>query len=421
MLVKFVTSGFKLFDKSVELDLAVSKGKNTIEFGDKNILKSAIIYGANNSGKSSFIDAVKAMKELFREGSIHNFPFFPYQNIFSKDSPISFEVEFIENEYTYVYGIEIISEENLNEYLYINDKIVLSRGKDEGVLDLKYFQEDVYKSTYDFLNSNELFITKVLSFSKKLTNTHVSNILKFFNKLRFFDNNTNDQFADLMIECLEDKNKSNLYNSLLEKADISLLSRTLTDEIGIPDFDEEALIMEFRKNKDIKSEDVEMLLKVIRIKSVYKHGNESKVVPSNIFDSVGTAKFSNLLLLVMDAIQNELILIVDEIDNSLHFRITRELIKLMNSEKNKKSQFIMSAHDIKLLTPLLFRKEQVNLIERSNEDIEMYSLGDFEEIRNDSSFENLYIKNKVGALPHPDLEEVYSKWVESNQGKKKED
>lgn len=421
MLVKFVTSGFKLFDNSVELDLAVSKGKNTIESGDNNILKSAIIYGANNSGKSSFIDAIKGMTVLFNNGSLDKFPFFPYQNIFSKDPKISFEVEFIEKDFIYVYGIEIKNEENLSEYLYINDKLVLSRGRDEEVLDSKYFEEDVYRSTYDFLNFNELFLTKALSFSKKLSNIHVNNVHKFFSKLRFFDNNTHNQFADLMIACLEDKTKSKLYNALLEKADISLLSRVLTDEIGIPNVDEEALLKKIRNNKEIKSEDIEMILKAIKIKSVYKRGNESKVVPSNIFDSMGTAKFSNLLLLVMDAIENELILFVDEIDNSLHFRITRELIKLMNSDVNKKSQFIMTAHDIKLLTPLLFRKEQINFVERSKDDVEMYSLGDFEEVRNDSSFENLYIKNKVGALPHPDLEEVFAKWAESNLEKSKED
>lgn len=420
MLVKFVTSGFKLFDKSVELGLAVSKGKNTIESGDKNILKSAIIYGANNSGKSSFIEAIKAMTVLVNDGSLEKFPFFPYQNIFSKEPNISFEVEFIENDWTYVYGIEVKDQENLSEYLYINDKLVLSRGKQE-VLDSKYFQEDVYRATFDFLNSNELFLTKALSFSKKLTNVHVNNVYKFFSKLRFFDNNSHDQFADLMIACLEDKKKSNLYNALLEKADVSLLSRVLSDEIGIPNLDEEALLKEIRNEKDIKSEDIEMFLKTMKIKSVYKRGDESKVVPSNIFDSMGTAKFSNLLLLVMDTIENGYILFVDEIDNSLHFRITRELIKLMNSDVNKKSQFIMTAHDIKLLTPLLFRKEQINFVERSKDDVEMYSLGDFEEVRNDSSFENLYIKNKVGALPHPDLEEVFAKWVDSNLEKSKED
>jgi hypothetical protein len=214
---------------------------------------------------------------------------------------------------------------------------------------------------------------------------------------------------------MENETKKSAFNAFLEKADISLVSKELTDEIGIPDFSEEELLKEINKDDQIDKKDIDLILKAIRIKSIYKHGQMKKKVPSEYYDSVGTSKFTNLLLIILSAIENNEIVVIDEIDNSLHFKITRELIKLMNSEINSEAQFIMTAHDIKLLTPLLFRKEQINIIERSKEDVEMYSLGDFEEVRNDASFENLYIKNKVGGLPNPDLSEVLMKWKESLQ------
>jgi len=415
MLLRFLTSGFKLFDESVDIDLLVNKGKNIIEQDDKNILKSAIIYGANNSGKSSFIDAIKYFKLFFQKGDLIDFPFFPLKNFFSEQKPISFEVKFIEGQFIYDYGVEILDENNLKEYLLINDKLVFSRGDEDNIeLDKRYFIDEVYQSNYNFLNNTELFISKMNSFSKKVTNEHVNNIHHFFSKLRFFDNNERSSFIDLMIECLENEHKRKLYNNLLKNADISLMGKELTEEIGIPGFDEDAFLKDVSKNDEFDKEDIELLSKSIRVKSIYKHGDLNKKIPADIFDSIGTSKFSNLLLLILNTIEKEEILLIDEIDNSLHFRITRELIKLMNSNMNLKSQFIMSAHDIKLLTPLLFRKEQIYFIERNSDNVDMFSLGDFEDVRNDTNYENLYIKNKIGALPHPDLDEVITKWQEYN-------
>jgi len=216
---------------------------------------------------------------------------------------------------------------------------------------------------------------------------------------------------DLIVECLEDEKKRKQYNALLAKADISLCSKELTEDVGIPDFDEEKIRNSIKKEKDVDDEDIDILMKMFREKSVYQQKEKDVKVPSSIFDSVGTNKFSNLLLLILNFIENGNILLVDEIDNRLHYRIARELIQLMNSENNHKSQFIMTAHDIKLLSPLVFRKEQINFIERSKDDVVMYSLGDFDEIRNDSSFKNLYIKDKVGALPRPDLGDVFKQWA----------
>jgi uncharacterized protein len=410
MLKSFTVSGFSLFDEPVSLDLTASKGKNTVSLGDSNILKSSILYGANNSGKSSFIEAIGVMAALFQKGELKGFPFDQYHNFFTPDSPIAFETSFIENGRDYTYGLQVPDMDHLVEYLDIDGKHVLYRGPEhDDILDKKHFPEQVFQSTFKALNPDELFMSKASNYSKKIHNIHALDVLHFFDSLRLYDNNKRGVVIDLMIGCLEDPDKLARYNAMIAKADLSLIRKELSDSTDLMAGKEASLLKSMKRDK-LSQKDIEEVMKYLRIKSVYKHGNTSKSVPSELFDSVGTSKFSTLLLLVMEAIEHGRILIIDEIDNSLHFRLSRELIQMMNADMNKSAQFIMSAHDIKLLTPMLFRKEQINFLDRTENRVEMFSLGDFDEIRNDSSFENLYVKDKVGALPNPDFNEVIKAW-----------
>jgi uncharacterized protein len=415
MLKSFTVSGFNLFDQPVTLDLVASKGKNTVSLGDSNILKSSILYGANNSGKSSFIEAIAVMAALFESGELKAFPFEQYHNFFTPNEPIAFETTFVLDGHEYTYGLQIPDMDHLVEYLDIDKKTVLDRGPGrDDFLDMKHFPETVFQSTFGALNPDELFMSKASNYSKKIRNIHADNILHFFNSMRIYDNNERGILVDLMIACLEDPDKLARYNAMIAKADLSLIRKELTDSTDYPAETEASLLKSMKKDK-MSQKSIEDVMKYLRIKSVYKHGETSKSVPSELFDSVGTSKFSTLLLLVMDAIEHGRIMIIDEIDNSLHFKLTRELITLMNSPMNTGAQFIMSAHDIKLLTPMLFRKEQVNFLERTEDRVEMFSLGDFDEVRNDSSFENLYTKDKVGALPKPDFNEVIKAWDDSGR------
>jgi len=57
-------------------------------------------------------------------------------------------------------------------------------------------------------------------------------------------------------------------------------------------------------------------------------------VSSMIFDSTGTKKLAALASYVLDALEQGRILVVDELDNSLHFKLTHEIIAMFNNEMN---------------------------------------------------------------------------------------
>ena len=87
MLIDFSVSGYKVFDSKIEFTMIGDKkfkNKNCV-FNCKEfeILKSAIIYGPNNTGKSTFIDSIFLLKQIIEkeivdkkileDKSIHNF------------------------------------------------------------------------------------------------------------------------------------------------------------------------------------------------------------------------------------------------------------------------------------------------------------------------------------------------------------
>ena len=103
------------------------------------------------------------------------------------------------------------------------------------------------------------------------------------------------------------------------------------------------------------------------------------------------------------------ILIVDELDNSLHFKLTRAIISLYNNELNKSAQLICTVHDVTLLDcKKMFRKEQVWFSYKDRDNAYLYSLSEFtackDGIRGDEDdLIDKYKKGIFGALPEPDL------------------
>ena len=133
-----------------------------------------------------------------------------------------------------------------------------------------------------------------------------------------------------------------------------------------------------------------------------------KSLPSLIFDSTGTKKMAALASYVISALENSRILVVDELDNSLHFRLTRGIIALFNNELNSNAQLIATVHDVSLLDcQKLFRKEQIWFTHKDKENVYLYSLAEFTAekygIRDTSDIIEKYRKGVFGALPEPDL------------------
>lgn len=120
MLIQFSVTNFRSIKDKVTLSMLAGNVKehpeHLISYANEKYLKSAVIYGANASGKSNIIRAFSFMVDFVLNS--HNLqlhkkiPRYPFQ--FDKDTqhlPGKFEVIFISNGICYAYGFSINDDE----------------------------------------------------------------------------------------------------------------------------------------------------------------------------------------------------------------------------------------------------------------------------------------------------------------------
>ena len=137
MLIQFSVRNFRTFKDKATLSLVASNyDKETREDDnvsgannyDLRLLKSAVIYGANASGKSKFIEALLFVKQFAITSSKESqkgdsIPVESFKlNFESESEPSEFEVLFISNNVMYRYGFEVNREKVISEWLFYKPK-----------------------------------------------------------------------------------------------------------------------------------------------------------------------------------------------------------------------------------------------------------------------------------------------------------
>ena len=133
MLIEFRVANFcSLRDEQV-LSLVASKDKmlqetHTVATGLKaapHVLRSAVVYGANASGKSNLIKALQTMRGIVAESATvmqprQTFAVPPFRlDAQSAQAPTTFEVTFILDGVRYQYGFSLTAQRVVNEHLLV--------------------------------------------------------------------------------------------------------------------------------------------------------------------------------------------------------------------------------------------------------------------------------------------------------------
>lgn len=396
MLLEFTVGNFLSFKEKKTLSLEAGSIKelkdNVVQEGKYKLLRSAVIYGANSSGKSNFIKALDFMITTISKSSKLNStdklnvnPFL--LNTETEKLPSYFEILFIENKKRYRYGFEIDNDKIHSEWLYI--------------LNEKSKKEDLY-------------------FIREINGIGVSEI---FAEAKGLEGKTRDNALFLS---LADQFNSDIAKTLMEKiSDMKIISGidhqdsiSMTDTLyGLDGY--KTTVEDFIKKLDLGfssfniDADTDKSFKN-RLRTLHnKFDNKGNIVSQREFkmneqESSGTNKLFDLSGYIVFTLQFGLILVVDELDAKLHPILTQEIIRLFNNpETNQKNaQLIFTTHDTNLLGANLFRRDQIWFTEKDNlETTDLYSLIEFKDengktIRNDRSFEADYIRGRYGAIPY---------------------
>ena len=108
--------------------------------------------------------------------------------------------------------------------------------------------------------------------------------------------------------------------------------------------------------------------------------------------------------------------IVDEISARLHPVLTKFIVDLYQSEKNKKAQLIFTTHDISLMNRKQFRRDEIAFVDKNKRgESSIYTLADIR-ARSDASFSKDYLYGKYGAIPvirdyEEEVKEMVGEWT----------
>ena len=400
MLISVKINNCFAFNEEVEFSLKADLRTKKFPFNyytndNVNILKSAIIYGPNNTGKTNFIKCIREIKN-----TLLNKESYLISNIFNTHNNVaSIELKFLDKNEIYSYSYKY--NWRRGEYLYEKfAQLIIDEHKNEK--EKIYFLRDIVNNQFASIDQELEKTLSILSKDNILIYTldtekfpilnDIKNILvSFGEKIVVIDmNNTNDQKE---IEILKENNEhSKKLVELIKSADLYL------DNLY---YDENA---DLSFAQDVKEEFREKL----KLVSVYKN----QKMPSFLYDSVGTRKFSSLAAYIVDCLEKGKILFVDEIDSSLHFKLTRAIFSLYNNDVNQQAQLICTSHDVSLLDcKRLFRKEQIWFTDKDDYTTKLYSLKNYlaneDGVRSDSDIYDLYSKGLFDAIPEPNLMEIF--------------
>ena len=430
MVLKFTLKNYRSYKGEAEFNLlaetARAKSENFFEIPEFEsskkkfkILKTAVIYGANASGKSNIIKGLNDLIHyiLDKPKVTSNVPIYtPFQFAAETAKANSkFVLTFIgPKDCMYVYSLEvnkrIVLREQLDYYPAGKSLTILDRQNNEESLneqpDGKIIESDMIESIVLEGKKYTLFKNQLLLsiFVEEPHEILTSVYLYFKNN---FGQHTGELVSkeDVSKQLVTDKSLNTRLKQLLCAAD------TKINDFFIVDLRE---TLEKLKNENpqvaMESADsfFELTMHNFYESGILKHGNSPLFLSE---ESQGSQTLFSLGTRILKALEEGKTLIYDELDTSLHPYVTKMLVMLFLSKKiNKKNaQLIFTTHDISLLDEDLLRKDQIWFAEKDEQGVsDFYSLQDFDNVREDIPFDKWYMAGKFGGLPNiGEIEKIF--------------
>jgi AAA15 family ATPase/GTPase len=398
---------------------------------DISILKSAIIYGANASGKSNLIKIIAFLKASVTRG-IKPESSIPINAFKLSDKgqrrPSKIEIEFKTRGICYAYGLTFNSKIIIEEWLYkINrrtERKIFERSSTanstEVIFDKVKFKTAEEKQFAHFIGKgtppNKTFMRE----SKERNIAHIEDINNAYN---WFDTSLKILFpkttvTGLEFQLAENKDLADSMTKFLSyfKTGISQLIKTeidpFSDLLDLPNDlvkevsntigkDKRVVITSQDGSKSYAMEiDQDGELKAYKLNSIHINKKGEKVTFELNEESDGTRRIIDFVPALIELTKNESVYLIDEIDRSLHPMLSRAILKyFFEASSTISSQLIATTHESNLLDLDIIRKDEIWFVERDKDgSSKLYSLSDFKP-RPDKDIKKGYLNGRYGAIP----------------------
>lgn len=377
MVLEIALTNFFSINEKITLDLQAANIQttearaldgNTFRVGKERLLKTVAIYGANASGKSNIIKAIKAAVDMILDSHNYNegdsFGFKPFK-FGRNDIPSEFYIRFIVNGIEHEYSFSCTRDEIITENLYYYPKgrkaLIFSRDERKaGGKKEKYEFTTVIRRPMD-VASNTSRKTLFLSRASQMDREKAKEIYRWFNEQLVFSYRGN---ASVATDRFLGDNKDAVLR-VLKAADSDIVEFTYKDgEL-----------------------------------TTFHRRNPSLPFDFNTEESEGTKILFRIMLTVMDVVRNNKVMFLDEVETSLHTRLVEYLINLFHNSRS--AQLVFTTHNTHLLDMTRFRKDQIFFVnKRDDGSSDLYSLFDYKDFREKMDLEKAYLQGRFDAVPY---------------------
>jgi AAA15 family ATPase/GTPase len=339
------------------------------------LLKLAMIYGSNASGKTNILLALSFFQDLMTNSPKDKTERIPVMSFLldttSRKETTDFSMDFYLNRERYVLSVK------LDELRIYEEKLVCYPAAQPAML---------YRRTYNQeTDSSEIEFGKKLELSKKsqlvVSGNTINNcsVIAAFGKLNMESTRLNgvyEFFSGYISEVIRPTTSllSYIKRRLDEDRDNSL-KLFLKNILKASDFNvSELKLNQEEKNitpemeKVIQSAPIpdeakkEMLQKgkITNYEILFSHQTDNGVfdLPEEL-ESRGTIRFMGMAVVLKQLLEDGRIVPIDEVETSLHFELLSYFLKVFLANSEKSAQLIVTTHDINLLNESFIRRDAV--------------------------------------------------------------
>jgi hypothetical protein len=377
MLVYFEVGGFLSFNQPQMIYFTPGPGarivntryeKNFIIHKSKKIprlMKSAILFGDNASGKTNWFYALQAMKRIVKNGLERD-----YDVDFNfACNEMEFAIGIVDSNLENVYEYSLKFDKNrkiINEEFLCNNEVIFTYENDSLSIGIELDKRAEIESLFNTVSSTDTFLSKLEDFIPAYIKDFVSAIsslrivaespfneeIKYFPQIRLINENDKkliDSYRQEVIEILSDLDPT--------IDDFEYTKREAKDKLGYD-------------------------LVIIR------QGQKFDIA----YESQGIRKIVNLLTDILEIFEGKTILI-DELDSSIGTKaLIKIFISIVNSDNNEKGQLIISSHNLILMDFNSFNASQMYVFSKdSNFQTIVRSIDDYDLRYEKKNLPSLYL------------------------------
>ncbi|WP_201861424.1 AAA family ATPase [Microvirga soli] len=419
MLLRFSAANHGSILEGQELSLIASSLKDG-EAGlidreiapNTKVLSSAIIYGANASGKSNFISALRFM----RQAVLLSQPKGAVKGAVPRDAfalgggaaelPSVFDIDFIHDGVRYHFGFEATDESFSGEWLYAfpsgRRQMLYER---TGEKEFKFGRglKGRNRVIADLVRPNSLFI------SAAIQNGHeeLTKISSFFSSIHFSSD----------IEVGGSAISTQFKDNGIDQRTIDLINKVGTGVVGFRRVEKEMNKQQLLISKEIDTfiqrlspvlfggtnsmEEAQEDKKKVVIELAHQGVDGVRVFFMPEKESAGTRRLLLLASAAFRALDEGSLLVVDELDASLHTQACEAFVSLFSNKaiNSKGAQLVATTHDTNLMRSPMLRRDQIWFTEKDHRGAtHVFPLSDIQTRRTDN-IEKGYLEGRFGAIP----------------------